>query len=250
MHRKNTFQENNYELYERLSCSEPSSEPIQNRFLILSQPRTGSTFFCEVLNETKAIGIADEWFGPKQVSAYREFFSIPEDKFDFMSYLNFVISRSSRNNWFVCNSHINHIVYWRKRGIDLMKLQWNSVIYIKRRDKLRQAISLARAEQTRAWRSYDRPIGADKSTPASVLERLLWLYNLEKIYQANLKEHVVCEFAYEDFAFQKFQETFDHIGDLIDVPLNAKRPEHIKRQGETGENQDVQKFLHWLEDRQ
>lgn len=203
-------------------------------------------FFSSVLNESGSVGQTEEWFGPQQISAYCELFDIKKEDFYFYRYLTFIISRSSRNGWFCCNAHVNHIMYWRERGIDLMNLKWNHIVYVKRNDKFGQATSLARAVHTRAWRSYDRAIAPDSSTPANVLERLLWLYKLEQFYSVELKSYVVREFEYEEFAFRNFQDTFAQIEELLGIPISAVRPKTVQQQVTSDENQDVKIFLNWL----
>lgn len=246
MKKLKTFNENLVEVYSCLAQAEPSALPVTNCLLLITTPRTGSTFISEVLNQSKNLGTVDEWFGPKQISAYCEFIGVGRDDFDIFEYIKFIVSRSSSNGWFSCKMHVNHYLYWKKRSIDLMELEWNHVFYIERRDKLKQAVSLARAAQTQSWRSYDRPVGSDGSTPGNVLERLLWLYDLERVYRAELEKHVVHEFVYEDFSSQGFQETFEYIEELIDVPLNAVRPKRLQRQVPSDDNQDVKPFLKWL----
>ncbi|AGI74711.1 hypothetical protein OA238_118p0170 (plasmid) [Octadecabacter arcticus 238] len=179
--------------------------------------------------------------------AFCDFFGIKQDQFDLQEYVKFIVSRSSSQGWFSCKMHINHWLYWSERGVDLMDMQWNHVFYLKRKNKIKQAVSLARARKTNAWRAYDSPMAEDTSTFTDILESLSWLYEHEKIYENHLQSYCSRSFVYEDFAFENSQDIFKEFSRIVGTTCKPNPLNNTKRQESINpKNCKVNHFIDWL----
>ncbi len=142
---------------------------ITTSYLICTTPRTGSNFLCEVLTRTGVAGHVDEylwnppyWYEQWGITA-------------FGSYLDRMLEAGqSANGVFgmkVMNWHVDEFVPklgeergWVGRPAPAVLARFFpslQYVWLTRRDKVRQAVSLHRAHQTGIWRSID----ADKVPP-------------------------------------------------------------------------------------
>lgn len=141
-------------------------------YLVCGTPRCGSTLFCEALMNTGMAGRPEEYFLPSNEALWRERWGSVTSK----NYLAAVMQQGTTPNgvfgakimWgyfdhFV--SSLQQLPEQKKReraAHDLMKRTFPNLhyIWIKRRDKVRQAISHAKARQTNVWAvtSETRPL--------------------------------------------------------------------------------------------
>jgi LPS sulfotransferase NodH len=174
-------------------------EKISRKIAIVSTPRCGSSMFCNLLNNTNRCGYPPEWFSPRFLSAYQSLFDI--QKLDFDDYSSFIFKKTtSENGVFSVNFHVGQYTSMLKdMRVDPMKLGFNPVYFLRRRDKL--ALSLVKAQITDQWNSDTRAV---KELPSNiprsmVLSRLLFISRQEDFYESSLQKYVAHEYAYEDF---------------------------------------------------
>ena len=68
-------------------------------------------------------------------------------------YSDWVIKKvTSRDGHFTVKLHVNHLLEVGSVGFDLLKLHFDFTIGMARKDKLAQALSLAKARMTEKWR--------------------------------------------------------------------------------------------------
>ena len=100
----------------------------------------------------------------------------------------------------------------KEYGIGLQMLDFKRLVYLSRRDKIAQAVSLAKAVSTNKFRSYeDTPTKlADLSSPA-IAKALKNISDFDTFARATLRKHTPFDFewAYEDF---------QHIGSVSERP--------------------------------
>jgi LPS sulfotransferase NodH len=135
----------------------PRSAPLRKSYVVASSYRCGSTFFCSQLWRTGVLGAPGEYLNVgegrmlRDVMARRLQAASPEDYF-----AKLLARRTSRNGVFGMKAHFHHFeaaLNWCPSMIRLLSPV--TYIYLNRRDKLVQAVSMARAMQTDAWTSMD-----------------------------------------------------------------------------------------------
>lgn len=170
---------------------------LKKKLLVLSTPRSGSTMFCDVLNRVGVFGECWEWFNFRYMAAYGQLKG--QSNVDFNEYLNFIISRTTGETGVLAvNMHVEQYVQLKEKGLDAFQLGFDHVIYLYRKDKIAQALSLARARATDAWvaatEARDVRFGVDEITSA-----LQHLIKSEQIFRQHIQPRVAACYAYERF---------------------------------------------------
>ena len=141
----------------------PRSAPLRKSYVVASSYRCGSTFFCSELWRTGVLGAPAEYLNIgegrmlRDVMAKRLQAVSPDDYF-----ARLLARRTSRNGIFGMKAHFHHFepaLRWCPSMIKLLSPV--TYIHLNRRDKLAQAVSMAKAMQTDAWTSMD---GAAETT--------------------------------------------------------------------------------------
>jgi len=157
-------------------------------YWVCSTQRSGSTLLCELLKGTEVAGVPDEYFEalrstcrPRQPRQYFESPDVadiaarlrplepgrPEQPGDFEGWFRYVIQRgTSRNGVFGAKMMWNYFDDFRARVRELPGLESATftaaldvifpklrLVFVRRRDKVAQAVSLWRAVQTDQWRT-------------------------------------------------------------------------------------------------
>lgn len=141
--------------------------PLRKSYIIASSYRCGSTFLCSELWKTGVLGAPAEYLNTDQASAViatahepgrmmgRLQVSTPEHYFK-----KLLACRTSRNGIFGMKVHFQHFepaLAWYPSMLQVLSPV--TYIYINRRDKIAQAVSMAKAMQTHAWLSFDQITG-------------------------------------------------------------------------------------------
>ncbi len=138
-------------------------------YIICGTPRTGSTLLCNLLASTKTTGIPDSFYGRKFMSAWAEEWRLPSrdmmSERDFnIAYLNAALAagkggtgifglRLMRENLDELSADLDQIFPRLPSDRARLEKAFGRILYIhlSREDKLAQAISLVKAEQTGLW---------------------------------------------------------------------------------------------------
>ena len=171
-----------------MTTSFPRAEGIS--YLVCATQRSGSTLLCELLKGTEVAGTPDEYFEglratglPRQPREYFETPEVadiaerlapshpgtPEAPGDFEGWFPYVLQRGvTPNGVFGSKMMWNYFDDFRARILELPGLedrQFNDalsevfpnlkIIFVRRRDKVAQAVSLWKAIQTQQWRGGD-----------------------------------------------------------------------------------------------
>jgi trehalose 2-sulfotransferase len=134
----------------------PTVESVGQMYVIASSARTGSTLLTRTLGQTGVAGRPAEYFNTGTVDEFRARFGDQT----LVPYLRRLMRiRTSPNGLFALKIHwIQHQRSFLQAGVDPATAispppRW---IWVRRADKLRQAISVTRARQSGSWRSEDR----------------------------------------------------------------------------------------------
>jgi len=141
----------------------PQQVPVRMRYCILSSPRSGSTLLGRMLHETRMAGDPQEYFNPPLLQYERERTGNPSLSLnEFLRAME--ARRTSPNGVFGMKLHYSQMLgafRARQPNKNMVALlnKFNHLIWIRRRDRLRQAISQAVGQHTQVWSSEDSRFG-------------------------------------------------------------------------------------------
>ena len=211
----------------------PDSELPSKSILILSTPRSGSSLYCDVLSEQNLVGECAEWFNMRYISAYAQLKGIKNINFN--EYLNFIKRKTCNNTGVLAvNTHIEQCITLLNNKLDITKFGFDSVIYLNRKDKIAQAISLTKAQITDKWSSDTKakhPL-PDRTPLTKITNSLLHLVNSHEYYLEHLQSLCDFEYNYEDFRSLTEQEFFsqplEKLGLTIPEAINLKASRKVQ----------------------
>lgn len=127
--------------------------PCTRSYIIASSERSGSTYLAMLLWETGFLGAPWEYLNHDSEMKFMAGRLRPADLDDYFRQV--VALRTSPNGVFGLKAHYHHFAKILEHCPSLLdRLPPPRFVVIERRDRLGQAISLARAIQTGAWSSY------------------------------------------------------------------------------------------------
>jgi LPS sulfotransferase NodH len=248
---------------EAVSRRHPRVEGIS--YLVCATQRSGSTLLCELLKGTEVAGVPDEYFEalrstgrPRQPRQYFESPDVadiaarlapfdpgrPEQPGDFEGWFGYALRLgTTRNGVFGAKMMWNYIDDFRTRmaeltGLDDLTLDQAlcevfpnlRVIFVRRRDKVAQAVSLWRAIQTQQWRNEveQSPDPGEAEYDYRALRHLLdelhrWDARWEDWFHATGREPI--RVIYEEFVVSR-AATVGRVLDSLDV--DPPEPDHDK----------------------
>ena len=150
-----------------LSVDTEESDPEQrlSAYILCSTPRTGSTLLCSLLASSGCAGVPESYFRAQDLAARAQQWRIrqPDGGFEFAEYLNCVLESGTSDNgvfgvrimWGTLSELLDQLRGMGMDGSDREVLDQafgpTRFVYIQRQDRLAQAISRLRAEQTDLW---------------------------------------------------------------------------------------------------
>jgi LPS sulfotransferase NodH len=239
---------------------------VTRSYLVCATPRSGSTFLCEALSETGVAGNPLEFFEalpetgvPRRPLDYLAGLEDPEA-------LELVERAPPQHappysDVRACGSYDEHLEQVRRtgttpNGVFGAKIMWAHLedlgrrlgspdlgaltdavfdrpcfVWVRRRDTVRQAVSLWRAMQTQSWRAENEPGGGEPQYSYAALQHLVRLLSDHDAawgrFFADRTDRVL-ELTYEEVAADPagtLRRTLAHIG--IEAPADA--PESLPR---------------------
>ncbi len=196
----------------------PGAAP-RRRVLILSTPRCGSSMFCDALGKTGSFGEPLEWFNGRYIRAYAAVHGLQQVDVD--SYLDWIQRKTtSANGVFSVNMHIEQVLELRHLNVNVFRLDFDHVYYLYRKDKLRQAISLAQALKSDQWAAGVRPKeGAGDVSHADITHALAQIVQGDDYCRRELWDRVDREFSYESFSDDGWEESLRTVLADLDLPI-------------------------------
>jgi len=186
------------ELFEGLKKKEPQPvSSLDGGFLMIATPRCGSTYLGELLNSTGRIGTIEEWFNYEYFMAWMMVNGIEE--FNLKDYLTWIAQRTAVNGVFSLKWHVGQIAEMFKQfNVGIESIKWKRVIYLNRRKKIEQAVSLAKAIRTNQFRSYETPEQDDHIDLHDISFALERICQQEKYFYQLLESHTDLTYHYEE----------------------------------------------------
>lgn len=214
-----------------------SSEKVvrEHSIVLLSSPRVGSTWLCDILSTGFGQCIANEWLHRRFVEKYLQEFK-GATALDYLHLLNYYAFPNE--SVLALHIHINQYQYWLKEyEIDLFEFfSFSQVFYMQRKNTFAQIYSYAIASETGLW-------GDKLVQKANISEKFLVSINKNKFEQVeeslgkefayfnkHLKAHVNTSFYYESIlsAPERSINTLFSMGDggneyQFSIPQNSKK---------------------------
>ena len=160
--------------------------PLANRgYMICATSRTGSTYLCQLLSSTGVLGNPREYFN---TAGQRRRFD-PAYPTDRQAQLDIVRTRGATGNGIYAVKIIGPQLLSLAGSTDPFRDLPNlAVVRIRRRDRLGQAISLARARQTGQFIATDQPRGAPAYDAGAIRHGLRSIERQEAVWDAALAQ--------------------------------------------------------------
>lgn len=208
------------EMFKELSKNKRTKvKDVEKVVCFLATPRCGSTVFCEALYRTGQIGICEEWFNAEYFYGWQQ---VTDLDFTLKDYLLWVIEHSTKEGVFACKWHIGqvaHMIEDFKFGLDNFK--FDHVFLLRRRDKIAQAVSFAKAMLSNQFRHYEKSQSDELPSFRLIGDALMKIADHEEFYFRHLlRDGHRCVW-YEDYQ------------DLNPVPFNevlqiiGKQPQEV-----------------------
>jgi LPS sulfotransferase NodH len=126
--------------------------PMRQSYIVASSPRSGSTYFCRLLGQSGLLGTPSEVLNPGfDLKGFKNRFKASSPA-DYIAEL--IARRTAKSGVFGLKAHFENFEGFLKEYPALLDvLSPVTYIYINRRDRVAQAVSMARALQTNQWSS-------------------------------------------------------------------------------------------------
>ncbi|GAA6203352.1 Stf0 family sulfotransferase [Thalassotalea sp. SU-HH00458] len=237
------------ELMQRLSKQKVTAiKSITKKILILSTPRSGSTLFCNVLNNTECIGECAEWFNQKYIISYGRMNNTTT--VDINEYLQFIMERSaSSDGVFSANVHIEDVIAMHKKGVDIFKLNFDHIIYLNRKNKLAQAVSLAKSNLTGSWSKEIKGDGQalELLNHTHIVNALKQIIDSEDHCRTQLQKLINASYNYEDFVNLKDTHVYHEFFALVGLNANfSDLHSNMRKQRDEHSINSTEDFLKYL----
>lgn len=139
----------------RRSLLQPSADKVGKpgiSYAVITTPRSGSTYFCDLLDSTKVAGYPAEHLrlATQELSK--------NCNFDYLRLLNNLVQYRVTDNGIFGTKLISHFLFELHKtsfDFDQIFLTLDKFIFLTRRNKLAQAVSLVIAQQTEVWHLRD-----------------------------------------------------------------------------------------------
>ncbi|SMX31158.1 Stf0 family sulfotransferase [Actibacterium lipolyticum] len=191
--------------------------------VICSTPRSGSHFLSHQLHETGAFGYPLEYLNPANFREWARLSGSDDDRavFDFIKG-----KRTGRNGVFALKMHYSHLPLFLKLEPDPQRY---SFLHVSRQSKIDQAVSFARASQTKSWISdmpevaeahYDWELIFDKLTSILVDEAKWQAYFLASGISPLMLEY--------ETILQNSQATINAASSFCGIDISNAPPSAVK----------------------
>jgi LPS sulfotransferase NodH len=155
--------------------------------MVCSLPRSGSSLLCDLLASTELAGAPTEYFDRNQMEAFEREWEVS----GLEQYLAALFAKkTSPNGVFGLKAHFHQlrdVLADRDVHVEFPDLQ---LVYIRRRDHVRQAVSWARAIQTNQWASDHAATTTEPRFDAPAIRKLIeQIGSEEQLWEQHFSQH-------------------------------------------------------------
>lgn len=196
-------------------------------FCVLATPRCGSTLFCDTLNNTGLVGWIEEWFNIEYFYSWQMVTGID---FTLSKYVDWVIRHTIKDTGvFGVKWHIAQVEYMRKQfDFGLENIKFDKIFYLRRRDKIAQAVSMARALKSDQFRSYEESCTNELPEYHEISSALNVITDHEMCYHKHYKRLGGEEIWYEDYQIDR--AIFDSVLSTLGKEAPSTYHANVKKQ--------------------
>jgi LPS sulfotransferase NodH len=222
-------------------------EPTEPRasYMVCSIPRSGSSLLCELMGGTGLAGAPAEYFHPDKMRLLRRRWGV-DTRDDYLRRLLTV--KTTPNGVFGVKAHWGQYQPLFGDADPREVLPDPQLVFITRRDRLRQAVSWVRALQTLQWADRDSPRG--QRTPVfdadHITRKLRRIDREEAAWEQLAERHGLAprRVVYEDFVEAQEQTVRDLLGALgVEAPADLRLPPPtLGRQADALSDQWVERY--------
>lgn len=203
-----------------------------HHYIVCSVPRSGSSFFCETLRATGALGRPVEYFSRSNERTYRSRLGAASVR-DYVQKL--VAEMTAFGSVFgakIMYRDLERLLAGLRseaalpeaRDRDLLEAAIPGVrmIWLTRRNKIRQAVSFVRARQTQSWAWHDEPVAAPRYDYALLDSALSELEGQEARWRSFFSRNHIAPLVvvHEDFV-SRAVEAVEHVLEFLEIPHQA-----------------------------
>jgi trehalose 2-sulfotransferase len=215
-----------------------AAQPIS--YMICSMPRSGGTLLCELLDGTGVLGKPQEFFHPGRMSVF--FARRPDATLD--DYVEALLRRfSTPNGVFGFKVHYHQMTRALGDRDPGQLFPGLRLVSIRRGDRVRQAVSWARALQTKEWTSEAGGGEAPRFDAEAIERQLHTLEREEALWEEFYREHDAAplRITYEDLVQELDKASVDVMA-FLGVPV----PEGFRQKAPTLERQADELSDEWV----
>ena len=194
-----------FNIFKRIDQVQTSHIKPIRKIAIFATPRSGSSFFCDFLRQTKIIGEPREWLNEKFTSAYANYSK--KQKVSLKDYVNYIFTKTTSESGIFSIKILlqDYFIFLNKEKFDLLSLGFDDIIFLSRHDKVAQAYSLAKASISNQWVSFVKPskeLNLDNIKNSDILQHLHRLVLMEELFESHMPSNTYLKYVYEDFIKQ------------------------------------------------
>ena len=231
--------------YDRLFFEYDARTEPRVSYLVCSIPRSGSSLLCELLGNTGLAGAPAEFFHPDKMAALSERWGV-ETQDDYLREL--LARKTSPNGVFGLKAHWGQYKPRFGEADPRAAFPNAQLLFITRRDRLRQAISWVRALQTLKWATHDNPRPRPEVFDADhITQQLVRIDREEEIWESMFREWEIepHRVVYEEFVGAQEQCVREVLGILgVDAPGGLDLPPPVLgRQADALSDEWAERYL-------
>jgi len=191
---------------------------LENNLVIIAFiPRSGSNYLCDMLLRTGGLGRPLEYYFPYDYDERVERWHNRRKRDNLISinrklvgtkekwFLEIIKKRAMKCTWDAHKTMIEEVEHLTKQ----ISIKY---IYLKRKDKLRQAISWYRAEFSEQWTSFDIKHPDPPYSKAEIDLRLKWINDQENKWEQYLKNIPHLKLLYENLGQDTIKQYEEYTG--------------------------------------
>lgn len=203
----------------------PPTKP-RMRYLVLSQPRTGGTFLCEALQRSGAAGLPFEYLNPAAMVAFAKRLGATSG----MSFPRLIAElegrRTGANGVFGLHLHFEQLSKPLKTPEAAYRWmqRFDRIVFLYRRDKLAQAVSLYKSVQSTVWHRDAHEAGERLPErwafdPVAIARHVWVLAEQEAGVRKTIAQLAMprLELSYEELD-TGFEESWRRVSEFLDLP--------------------------------
>ncbi|QQL45143.1 Stf0 family sulfotransferase [Sulfuriroseicoccus oceanibius] len=224
-------------------------------YLVCATHRSGSNLFCQSLWLSELAGYPQECFSPTRSPVIAEEHGLTPPEESFSLYLRSLLAKRQTNGVFGAKIMWKHVAWFREQLLadpqytgtrsenvaEVLKGAFPELKYfwVRRRDKVRQAISLYKAKQTKIYNSMQEDNGQGKQDVelvydfAAIDKEVKRFEKEEQEWQKFFQDNQIAPYVVE---YENFVEDYEQtaIGALrflgVDIPVDYEQPKSHYRQ--------------------